>query len=188
MASLLQSFFGYTLKAKGTIDTAASELTVIQSDIRLIDPNQAPSDQAKLAVLLLLFRRLDSAYEPVVLHIESSANPNFATAISQLKDAERRILEAESSSKTHDMALSADSKDKKKKRSKEPPASFMVGECYHCHSTNHIKPQCPEYLKSKDSNESKGSSKAHVGKSTTEKTSPASDLEASLRPPSSKKA
>jgi hypothetical protein len=74
LATLLQSFFGYTLKAKGTVDTAASELTAIQSDIRLIKPEQAPSDQAKLAVLLLLFRRSDSAYEPVVLHIESSAD------------------------------------------------------------------------------------------------------------------
>jgi hypothetical protein len=187
MASLLQSFFGYTRKAKGTVDTAASELTVIQSDIRLIDPEQAPSDQAKLAILLLLFRRSDSAYEPVVLHIESSADPDFATAISQLKDAERRILEAESSSKTHDTALSAGSKDKKKKKkSKEPLASFKVEECYHCHSTNHIKPQCPKYLKSKDSNESKGSSKAHVGKSTSEKISLASDLEDSLGPASGK--
>jgi hypothetical protein len=105
-----------------------------------------------------------------------------------LKDAKRRILKAESSSKAPDTALSAGSKDgKKKKRSKEPLAGFKVGECYHCHSTNHIKPQCPNYLKSKDSKESK-ESKAHVAKSTTKKTSPASGLEASLEPQSSEKA
>jgi hypothetical protein len=115
MASLLQSFYGYTLKPKPTVDSTASELTIIQSDIRLIDPLQVPSEQAKLAILLLLFRRLDSAYEPVVLHIESSASPDFATAVSQLKAAERRILEAESASKTHDTALSAGSSGGKKK-------------------------------------------------------------------------
>ena len=55
MASLLQSFYGYTLKPKDTVDSTASELTVIQSDIHLIDPLQVPSEQAKLAVMLLLF-------------------------------------------------------------------------------------------------------------------------------------
>jgi len=58
-----------------------------------------------------------------------------------LKDAERRILKAESLSKAPNTALSAGSKDKKKKKkSKDPLAGFKVGECYYCHSTNHIKP------------------------------------------------
>jgi hypothetical protein len=193
MASLLQSFFGYTLKPKATVDKVASELTVIQTDISIIDPEQTPSDQAKLAMLLLLFRRLDSAYEPTVLHIESSTRPNFATAISQLKDAERRVLEAESTSKTHDTALSAGSSggrkkggkqgggqgNKSPKKSKDPPAGFKVGECYHCHSANHKRPQCPEYLKSKESQ-----GQAHVGKSMAENTSSSADS----GPPASEKA
>ncbi len=55
MASLLQSFFGYILKPKATVNLTASKLTVIQSDIHLIDLAQVPSEQAKLAILLLLF-------------------------------------------------------------------------------------------------------------------------------------
>jgi hypothetical protein len=82
MASLLQSFFGYTLKPKATVDKVASKLTVIQTDISIIDPEQTPSDQAKLALMLLLFWCLGSAYEPTVLHIESSTRPTFAAAIS----------------------------------------------------------------------------------------------------------
>ncbi len=50
-----------------------------------------------------------SAYEPVVLHIESKENPDFATAVSQLKDAEPRILESENALKTRDRALSVGS-------------------------------------------------------------------------------
>jgi hypothetical protein len=157
MALLLQSFFGYMLKAKATVDSTASELTVIQSDIRLIDPAQVPSNQAKLAVLLLLFQHLDSAYKPVTLYIESTLDADFATAIAQLKAAEQRILEAESASKTHNTALSAGKGGKQgnnaggnktSRKSKEPPAGFKVGECYYCYSTNHKRPQCLEYLKS----------------------------------------
>ncbi len=164
MASLLQSFFSYMLKPKATVDSTASKLTVIQSDICLIDLAQVPSEQAKLAILLLLFQCLDAAYKPVILHIESTKSPNFATTVSQLKDAEHQIVEADSTSKTHDTALSAGSPSGKKrgkgkgkgkdgkdgkgsKKSKEPPARFKARECWHCHSTEHKRPQCPEYLK-----------------------------------------
>ncbi len=101
-------------------------------------------------ILLLLFWHLNAAYEPVILYIESTKNPDFTTAISQLKDAECQIIEVDSTSKTHDTALSAgslgskkrgkgkgksgkegkDSKDSKgSKKSKEPPARFKAGEC-----------------------------------------------------------
>jgi hypothetical protein len=91
LATLLQSFYGYQLKPKPTVDRTASDLTGIQSDIRLIDSTQAPTEQAKLAMLLLLYRRLNAAYEPVILHLQSSKLLDFADAIGQLKEAERKL-------------------------------------------------------------------------------------------------
>jgi len=69
LATLSQSFYGYQLKPKPTVDKTASELTGLQSDIRLLDKDQAPTDQAKLAMLLLLYRCLNTVYEPVILHL-----------------------------------------------------------------------------------------------------------------------
>ena len=151
LATLLQSFYGYQLRAKPTVDRSASELTSLQSDIRLIDASQAPTDQAKLAMLLLLYRRLNPAYEPVILHIQGLTTLDFANAVAQLKEAERRLLENDSSGpKGADTALAASGKQPKKQQKnqpKGPPPGFKVGECYYCHSTHHKRPECPEYLK-----------------------------------------
>jgi hypothetical protein len=49
---------------------------------------QVASEQAKSVVLLLLFQGMDLAYEPLILQIEPSKISGFATAVSQLKDAD----------------------------------------------------------------------------------------------------
>jgi hypothetical protein len=41
LATLLQSFYGYKLQPKNTINKTASDLTSVQSNIWLIDPGQA---------------------------------------------------------------------------------------------------------------------------------------------------
>jgi hypothetical protein len=97
-------------------------------------------------MLLLLYRRLNVAYEPAILYLQGLEEQDFADAVSQLKESERRLLDEESAeSQGPDTALSAGKQAKKKPR--DPPAGFKVGECYHCHSTGHKRPQCPEYLK-----------------------------------------
>lgn len=52
LAALLQGFYGYTPKPKTTIDQMATELSNLQADIRLVDKEQAPTEAAKIAVLL----------------------------------------------------------------------------------------------------------------------------------------
>jgi hypothetical protein len=148
LATLLQSFYGYQLKSKPTVDKTASELTSIQADIRLIDPVQAPTDEAKLAVLLLLYRRLNAAYEPVILHLQGLTKQDFPDAVAQLKESERRVLDNDADQRGADTALSAG-----KQAKKGLPPGFKVGECYHCHSTNHKRLECPEYLKTPEGKE-----------------------------------
>jgi hypothetical protein len=109
---------------------------------------QAPTDQAKLAVLLLLYRRLSAAYEPVILHLQGLAKQDFPDAVAQLKESERRVLDNDADQKGADTALSAG-----KQAKKGPPPGFKVGERYHCHSMNHKRPECPEYLKTPEGKE-----------------------------------
>jgi hypothetical protein len=81
LATLLQSFYGYQLKPKPTVGKTASDLTGIQSDIRLIDFTQAPTEQVKLAMLLLLYRSLNVVHEPVILHLQGLKQLDFANDV-----------------------------------------------------------------------------------------------------------
>jgi hypothetical protein len=95
-------------------------------------------------MLLLLYRRLNAAYEPVILHLQGSKLLDFADAIGQLKEAKRRLQDTETlGSKGPDTALSA----RKQTKPRGLPPRFKVGECYYCHFTNHKRPKCPKYLK-----------------------------------------
>ena len=78
LAALLADFHGYTLQPNVQVDKVASDLTTIQSDIRLIEPTEAPTDNAKLVTLTELFLRSNSRYESTVLMIRSSSSISYA--------------------------------------------------------------------------------------------------------------
>jgi len=56
LAALLSAFHSYSLRGV-QVDKAASELSTIQADIRLIEPKEAPTDKAKLVTLTELLLR-----------------------------------------------------------------------------------------------------------------------------------
>jgi hypothetical protein len=51
-------------------DKVASDLTTIQSDIRLIEPAEAPTDNAKLVTLTELLLRSNDRYKSTILMLQ----------------------------------------------------------------------------------------------------------------------
>jgi hypothetical protein len=74
LAALLAAFHGYTLRPGVQVDKVASDLTTLQSVIRLIKATEAPTDNAKLVTLTELLLRSNNWYESTILMIRSIDN------------------------------------------------------------------------------------------------------------------
>ena len=154
------------------MDKVASDLTTIQSDIRLIEPNETPTDNAKLVTLTELLLRSNDRYESTVLMIRNVKDMPYGQAVVMLKQAEERIQAMgggarESAYHARDRALMA--RDRKPEMPKTgSPRRGRAGlsgfgrragdsrsrgkptggsrECWHCGSQSHIRTACPTWL------------------------------------------
>ena len=173
LAALLAAFHGYALRPGVQVDKVASDLTTIQSDIRLIEPTEAPTDNAKLVTLTELLLRSNNRYESTILMIRSIDQIGYGQAVLMLKQAEERIQgpsasrTIETAMSTRDRALFALDKPKFKPsgRGRDPGHRGGFGrhagagdsrakgkptggnrECWHCGSQTHIRTACPSWL------------------------------------------
>jgi hypothetical protein len=104
LAALLAAFHSYSIRPSVPVDKVASDLTTIQADIRLIEPTEAPTDNAKLVTLTELLLRSDNWYEGTVLMIRNVKDITYGQAVVMLKQAEKRIQSAGGSSRTAETA------------------------------------------------------------------------------------
>jgi hypothetical protein len=66
----VQAFIGET---KGTIiGEIATILTILQEEIRVIDPKERPTDNLKISLFFKAIRELDIQYRPLLLQLELS--------------------------------------------------------------------------------------------------------------------
>jgi gag-polypeptide of LTR copia-type len=166
LAALLAAFHGYTLRPGVQVDKVAADLTTIQSDIRLINASEAPTDNAKTVTLTELFLRANARYETTVLMLRSQSDITFEQATLMLKQAEERIQSASGTTRATEIALFAQDQHVKagkalftkkvtgrayssRNTSAGKPRGKPTGsskECWHCGSQNHIRTACPEWL------------------------------------------
>jgi hypothetical protein len=71
LAALLAAFHDYSLRPGVQVDKVASDLTTIQADIQLIEPGDAPTDNAKLVTLTELLLQSNNRYESTALMLRS---------------------------------------------------------------------------------------------------------------------
>jgi len=69
----------------------ASDLTTIQSDIQLIDPDKVPTDNTKLVTLTKLLLWSNDRYKSTVLMLQSMKDLVYSQAVLMLKQAKERI-------------------------------------------------------------------------------------------------
>lgn len=92
-------------------------------------------------------------YEPVILHLEGQETLNFNGVVGRLREAERRFTDSGpiGSNATSDSAHSARTGPKdsgrKPRKGPKPPPGFKPGECWHCNSKDHKRPECPTWLR-----------------------------------------
>jgi hypothetical protein len=104
----LAAFHGYTLRPSVQVDKVAADLTTIQADIRLIEPAEAPTDNAKLVTLTELLLRSNNRYESTVLMIRSASSMPYGQAVVMLKQAEERIQATSRSPRTETVYYARD--------------------------------------------------------------------------------
>jgi hypothetical protein len=147
LVQLVTQFHGYTLRSEDTVDSASARLTTIQTDIRFVNPDETPSDQAKSCKLMDLFCRKNRRYEPVVLLLQGKDTfPDYQEVVSALARMEERIKSSKESGT--DLALAANSRHRGKNNttSKGRQNSQEDTSCWHCGSKEHCRRSCPEWL------------------------------------------
>jgi gag-polypeptide of LTR copia-type len=165
LAALLSAFHSYSPRGV-QVDKAASELSTIQADIRLIEPKEAPTDKAKLVTLTELLLRSNIQYESTVLMIRNTKDIKYGQAVLMLKQAEERI-QATSGERSYTTELAHNARERplsEKPRAKlagrgrgsfgrragdNRPRGRPTGgnrECWHCGSQSHIRTACPAWL------------------------------------------
>jgi hypothetical protein len=165
LAALLAAFHSYSIRPSVPVDKVASDLSTIQADIRLIEPTEAPTDNAKLVTLTELLLRSNNRYEGTVLMIRNVKDMTYGQAVVMLKQAEERIQSGSSRTETayhaRDRALVAHEMPKMKasRRGRGGFGSRRAGdnrshgkptggsrECWHCGSQGYIRTACPTWL------------------------------------------
>ena len=144
----MAAFHGYTLRPEDTVDTASARLTTIQTDIRSMNQDKAPSDQAKSIKLMDLFVRRNRRYEPIVLLLQGrDPFPAYQDTMSALARIEERItLSDKENGRGPNLALSANFRAKGKGRGIGSQGHPPKRTYYHCGSKEHFRAACPKWL------------------------------------------
>lgn len=169
LAALLAAFHGYSQRPGHRVDKVASDLTTLQSDIRVINAGEAPTDTAKLITLTEMLLKSNPRYESTVLVLRQKVGITFEEAVLMLKQAEERILGTDNAAGAIETSLftRGTSNDwgrnsalrklfpKSKDRPKSNPRNWKPRgnptrgnkECWHCGSQTHIRTSCPDWLR-----------------------------------------
>jgi hypothetical protein len=166
LAALLAAFYGYSQRPGHRVDKVASDLTTLQSDIRVINAGEAPTDTAKLITLTKMLLKSNRRYESTVLVLRQKVGITFEEAILMLKQTEERIIGTDNAARAIETSLftrgtsnvwgrnSASRKPfpKSKDRPKSNPRNWKPRgnptrgnkECWHCGSQTHIQTSYPD--------------------------------------------
>jgi hypothetical protein len=153
LGSLLAAFHGYNLRPGQKVEKVASDLTTMQTDIRMINPSEAPTESAKLIRLTEMLLKSNFRYENTVLMLRSRDYVTFEEAVLQLKQAEERIATSDEAAALMNVALVAHGTsnpfgENSKKDAGKPRGKPTGGdrECWHYGSQDHIRTSCSNWL------------------------------------------
>jgi hypothetical protein len=95
--TLSAKFHSYKLRSGISVVEAASELSNIQTDIRSVDPEEAPTEHRKANKLMELFLVSNDRYEPAVFMIQSkNGKADYTETVSVLSQVEEQINSSKS--------------------------------------------------------------------------------------------
>jgi hypothetical protein len=116
--------------------------------------------------LLKDVRDRNIAYEPAIQYLYGLEKPDYHSAVSRLWETEQRFSDSEkkataysaynsnsNSNSTSSSGSNSGAGKSKKKPKPTPPEGFEFGECWHCHSKEHRRPNCSKWLETKDGKE-----------------------------------
>jgi hypothetical protein len=132
LGAKIQAFTAYIPpKDRASVTTVATELSTLQAEIGDIDPQERPSENAKIAVFLRAIRALDPRFDPLILQLEiSDLATNYSVVVTKFTEFERRMGPKESIKEGAYSAMDAKGKLKFK------------GKCYNCGKTGHRVRDC----------------------------------------------
>ena len=137
LTTLLKHFYTCRMEPSESIDELATRLGNLQSELKMISKNDAPSDCAKVVILL---NALDNEYNQVKMFLEDSDDLTMERAIGKLKDVERRLKEDNKETTT---VLFTKTRNKKSKSQPRNATGSKQGlQCDHCNKPGHEKAQC----------------------------------------------
>ena len=137
LTTLLKHFYTCRMEPSESIDELATRLGNLQSELKMISKNDAPSDCAKVVILL---NALDNEYNQVKMFLEDSDDLTMERAIGKLKDVERRLKEDNKETTT---VLFTKTRNKESKSQPRNATGSKQGlQCDHCNKPGHEKAQC----------------------------------------------
>ena len=137
LITLLKQFYTCRISPSESIDELATRLSNLQSKLKIISKNDAPSDCVKVVILL---NALDNEYNQVKLFLEDRDDLTMERAIGKLKDVECRLKE--DNKETTTVLFTKTRNKKSKSRSRNATGSKQGLQCGHCNKPGHEKAQC----------------------------------------------
>jgi hypothetical protein len=158
LSTLSAKFHSYKLRSGISVVEAASELSNIQTDIRFVDPEEAPTEYRKANKLMELFLASNDCYEPAVFMIQSKdRKADYTETVSVLSQVEEQINSSKSiTTRVVDTAMATrmalrkpfyKGKQPFKTGNRYTNNDNLVQKCYKYNSKEHLRVQYPIWLK-----------------------------------------
>ena len=140
LGAKIQAFTAYVPpKERASVTTVATELSTLQAEIGDIDPNERPSENAKIAVFLRAIRALDTRFDPLILQLEiSGLTTSYSLVIDKFMEFERRLGPKEA---VKEGAFKAVDNQRKPR---------FGGKCFNCGKQGHRARDCRVPTKERD--------------------------------------
>ena len=136
----LNQFHACRIGPSESIDELATRLSNLQSELKVLSKENAPTDFVKIIALL---NALDDEYNQVKLFLEDSSDLTMERAIGKLKDVERRLKEDHKETTTVLLTKTRKKKSGSRPRNDKNTNSYSQGlHCGHCNRSGHEKAQC----------------------------------------------
>lgn len=150
----LRAFSAYTPTSDtASIESIATDLTMLQNQIGDISPIQRPTDEAKAAALVNIVKAKGPRYDTVASQLEIAEVEGYDKTLSVLMNFERRILASKTQKETVFQATATRSRPGDRTAAKGKPDTHptlrqqkkkgrFTGNCFYCDKPGHIKSDC----------------------------------------------